>query len=159
MVILILLTIAFASVANSTESPQTDVPHRPHHLKRDSETKYNPETATMSPLQLQQIITAAKVTFESLSKSTKSEDKPENEAEFDEIEELWACTEISLKLETCYLISSFDISLKPMNCHDLNLKISAMVEGRKQDLFITQKSRMVAKSQEKTATCTQRLKR
>jgi hypothetical protein len=72
----------------------------------------------MSPLQQQQIITAAKVTFESLSKSTKSEDKPENEAEFDEIEELWACTEISLKLETCYLISSFDISLKPMNCHD-----------------------------------------
>jgi hypothetical protein len=156
------LTIAFIIFANCSEVPQGDSrPHlnlHPHH-KRDSESKHT-ETSTMSNIQLQQIITAAKITFESMSKSgIKSDDQNPNELEVDEIEDLWACTEISLKNETCYLVSSLKISLKPMSCTDVHLKVLVLIENRNQELFLTQNKRMLAKDQDKSATCSQRLKK
>ena len=161
MIIFIFVTISLFGYATETEVPQGET-HRPHHTlhhKRDAETKPNPDTATMSPLQIAQIVTAAKATFDSLSKMGKSDEKYSNEIEYEEIEELWACTEASLKLETCCLISSFKVSLKQVSCHDLHLRIVVYIEGRFLELFLTQKKRMLRNTQEKTATCTQRLKK
>ena len=163
MILFYLITSAIIIGLPGSEVPPGE-PHRPHHTlnhKRDSETKYNPETATMSPLQIAQIVTAAKATFESLTKmgATKIEEKNVNDVEYDEIEELIACTEASAQLGTCYLISSFRMSLKPMSCHELNLRIIVFIEGRFLELFFTQKKRMLSNVQEKTATCTQRLKK
>ena len=153
MILFYLITSAIIIGLPGSEVPPGE-PHRPHHTlnhKRDSETKYNPETATMSPLQIAQIVTAAKATFESLTKmgATKIEEKNVNDVEYDEIEELIACTEATAKLGTCYLISSFRMSLKPI----------VFIEGRFLELFFTQKKRMLSNVQEKTATCTQRLKK
>ena len=111
MIIFYLITSAIISGLPGSDVPSGE-PHRPHHTlnhKRDSETNNILDTATMSPLQIAQIVTAAKATFESLSKMGKIEEKNANEIEFDEIEELWACTGASLKLGTCFLITSFKI--------------------------------------------------
>jgi hypothetical protein len=56
-------------------------------------------------------------------------------------------------------IPSFKSKLSIKKSHDLHLRIVVYIEGRFLELFLAQKRRMLSKTQEKTATCTQRLKK
>ena len=46
-----------------------------------------------------------------------------------------------------------------MSCTDVHLKVLVLIENRNQELFLTQNKRMLAKDQDKSATCSQRLKK
>ncbi len=160
-------------ISTGTESLQGEqqAPHHPSGQSQNSrhngkQEEHVTETVTMSQIQLEQLVAVAKIAFENAEDTKvkqKLKEKEEKVEEIEDVEELFACTHESLKfnkeLGMCYLIHKIKIFLKPMTCIDMHLRIMATIDNHDLILFFSQSSRMLGFAQEKSNSCTQRLKK
>ena len=119
----------------------------------------HPAGVTLSPMQQAQMAMIVKLAIDNSKINIDQKPKEETGVLVDDIEELWACTDETLKNNACVLINKFRISSKPMACNEMHLRINVFIENYNIELFLQQKKRMLYFQQEKTIICNQRLKR
>ena len=109
-------------------------------IYRHRKRQITPETPTTADL-IRQIVD-----------SLKTSKNKESDPTYDDIEEVFACTDINNE-NACSLITDFQLSKKNPTCFDKHLPVSVTLFNQKKDLFLTKDSRMLTSEQESNEEC------